>query len=72
MDYRENFRTFLFLTILLLVFLATLQLYFTVQGLIVTWFADEFVPIINGVFYVFVIASGLYLVRTYLLRQKER
>jgi len=70
MDYRENLRTFLFLTLLLLVFLATLQLYLTVQGLITTWFADDLVPIINGGFYLFVILSGLYLIRTYLIRQK--
>jgi len=71
MPYRENLRTFLFLTILLLVFLATLQLYFTLQGLVNTWFADDVVPIINAGFFLVVIAGGLYVIRTYILHQKE-
>jgi uncharacterized membrane protein (DUF485 family) len=70
-ELRENFRTFLFLTILLLVFLATMQLYFSVQGFISAWFATEYVPVITAGFYLFVIVCGLYIVRACLIRQNS-
>jgi hypothetical protein len=54
--------------ILLLIFIATLQLYFGVQDVIRTWFADEMIPVVNGLFYLCIIVGGVYLIRTYLIR----
>lgn len=62
-------RTGLLGTLLLLILLATLQLYFTVQEVIRYWFADEYVPIFNAVFFIIVIVGALRLIQTYLLPQ---
>jgi hypothetical protein len=51
--------------LLILVFLATLQLYFAVQEFIRTWFADEYVPIFNAVFFLCVIGGSLFAIRRY-------
>jgi len=55
--------------LLILVFLATLQLYFAVQEFIRTWFADEYVPIFNAAFYICVIGGSLFAIRRYLVRR---
>ncbi|WP_440949556.1 hypothetical protein [Methanosphaerula subterraneus] len=60
-------RTGLLGTLLLLILLATLQLYFTVQEVIRYWFADEYVPVFNAVFFIIVIIGALLLIRAYLL-----
>lgn len=54
-------------TLLLLILLATLQLYFTVQEVIRYWFADEYVPVFNAAFFIIVIIGALLLIRMYLL-----
>jgi len=48
--------------VLLLVLFATLQLYLAVQEAIRYWVADPYVPLVNGAFYIAVIAGGVYLV----------
>ena len=47
---------------LLLVLFATLQLYLAVQEAVRYWVADPYVPLVNGAFYIAVIAGGVYLV----------
>jgi len=54
-------------TLMLLILLATLQLYLTVQEVIRFWFADEYVPVFNAAFFIIVIIGSLLLIRTYLL-----
>lgn len=48
--------------VLILVLFATMQLYFAVQEAIRYWVADQYVPLVNGVFYLLVIVGGVYLV----------
>jgi len=58
----------LYAIVLLIVFIATLQLYFTIQDVIRTWFSDQFVPLVSGIYYIAIIATGLWLFREYLRR----
>lgn len=51
------------------VLMAAFQLYFTIQGLITTWFSDQFVPVVSAVYYVAVIVVGLWLIREYIRKQ---
>ena len=54
--------------VLILVLFATMQLYFAVQEAIRYWVADQYVPLVNGAFYLLVIAGGVYLVLRLLRR----
>lgn len=53
----------------LFVLIATFQLYFVIQELIRTWISDQFVPIVSAVYYIIVIASGVWLIRDYIRKQ---
>ncbi len=48
--------------VLLLVLVATMQLYFAVQEAVRYWVADPYVPFVNGAFFLAIIAGGIYLV----------
>jgi len=48
--------------VLILVLFATVQLYFAVQEAIRYWVADQYVPLVNGAFYLLVIVGWVYLV----------
>jgi len=47
---------------LLLVLLATLQLYLVVQEAVRFWVAEPYLPFVEGAYYLAVIAGGLWLV----------
>ena len=51
------------------ILIAALQLYFTIQDLIRTWFSDQFVPVVSAIYYILVIVVGIWLIRDYLRRQ---
>jgi hypothetical protein len=53
----------------LFVLIATFQLYFVIQELIRTWISDQFVPIVSAVYYIVVIAGGVWLLRDYIRKQ---
>jgi hypothetical protein len=55
-----TFRTFLFLTILLLVHIATLQPCCAVQGFISALFMSGYVAVIHAGFSLFIIVGGLH------------
>jgi hypothetical protein len=49
------------LIVLLLILLAAVQLYFTIQGVISIWVAAQFIPLINTIYYLVVIVGGIWL-----------
>jgi hypothetical protein len=53
----------------LFVLIATFQLYFVIQELIRTWISDQFVPVVSAVYYIIVIAGGVWLIRDYIRKQ---
>ncbi|MDD1664692.1 MAG: hypothetical protein LUQ32_05005 [Methanomicrobiales archaeon] len=50
----------------LIILIAAVQLYFSIQEFIRLWFSEEFIPIVNSLYYLVVIAGGIYLIREYL------
>ncbi len=48
--------------ILVVVFIALLQLYFSIQQAIALWFSTEYIPIFQSLFFIAVIVAGLYIV----------
>jgi len=64
----DYLRTGLFITLMLLVFVAVFQLYGSIQSIIRIWFEYEYVPIFNSIYYAAVILLGLYLMKKYLAR----
>jgi len=59
----------LYAIILLFVFIAAFQLYFSMQDIIRTWISDQFVPVFNAVYYIVIIVIGIWLIRDYIRRQ---
>jgi len=65
----ESVRKVFVAIVLLFVFIAALQLYFAVQTVVAIWFADEYVPILNAIFYLCVIAGGVSVIRICMRRR---
>ena len=59
----------LYAIILLFVFIAAFQLYFSLQEIIRTWISGQFVPVFNTVYYIVIIVVGIWLLREYIHRQ---
>ena len=59
----------LYAIILLFVFIAAFQLYFTMQDIIRTWISNDFVPVFNAGYYIIIIVVGIWLIRDYIKRQ---
>jgi hypothetical protein len=51
------------------VLIAAFQLYFVLQELIRTWISDQFVPVVSAVYYIVIIAGGVWLLRDYIRKQ---
>lgn len=50
-----------------------IQLYFTIPSAISMWVADQFVPFVNMVYFIIVIAGGIWLLRyTFRFSEEER
>lgn len=71
-ESRESLFTFMLFglagIVLILVLFATMQLYFAVQEMVRFWVAEQYVPLVNGAFYLVVIVGGVYLVLRLLRR----
>jgi len=59
----------LYAIILLFVFIAAFQLYFSMQDIIRTWVSDQYIPVFNAVYYIVIIVVGIWLIRDYIRRQ---
>jgi hypothetical protein len=54
--------------LLLLVLVAAIQLYFSVQEIISSWLEEEWVPVFNSIYYLAVIGLGLYLIKRHAVK----
>jgi len=61
-----DWRSVLYAIVLLFVFIAALQLYFTIQDIIRTWISDQFVPLFKAAYYIVIISVGIWLIRDYI------
>jgi hypothetical protein len=57
------------LIVLLIVLIAAVQLYFTIQGVIGMWVADQYIPLVNAIYYIAVIVGGIWLLWGVLTRR---
>jgi len=67
-DLGDNFRTGIFLIAMVLLLVATFQLYFSIGNVIQVWFEYRYIPIFRAVYNFFVLAISLYIIRLYILR----
>lgn len=68
-DLGENFKKGVFLIAMLLLFVATFQLYFSIERIIETWFEYQYIPIFRAVYNFFVLFVSLYFIRLYIVRR---
>ncbi len=59
----------LYAIILLFVFIAAFQLYFSMQDIIRTWISDQYIQVFNTGYYIVIIVVGIWLIRDYIRRQ---
>ena len=68
-DMRENFKKGIFLISMLLLLVATFQLYFSIEQIIETWFEYQYALIFKAVYYFFVLLVSLYIIRLYIVKR---
>jgi uncharacterized membrane protein YqjE len=57
------------LIVLLLVLIAAVQLYLSIQGIIAMWVANQFIPLVSAVYYLVVIIGGIWLLKDVLTKR---
>jgi putative copper export protein len=68
-DMGENFKKGVFFIAMLLLLVTTFQLYFSIQGIIDTWFEYQYAMVFKAVYYLFVLLVSLYIIKLYVIRQ---
>lgn len=68
-NLEEYFKKGLFILVSLFIALAAFSLYFSIQGIIARWVQTQYEPFVEAVYYVGIIALGLYLMKTYILKR---
>jgi hypothetical protein len=68
-DLGENFKKGVFLIAMLLLLVATFQLYFSIEKIIDTWFEYQYALIFKAVYYLFVLLVSLYIIRLYIVKR---
>jgi hypothetical protein len=64
----EWVRTSIYGIALLLVLISTMQLYFSIQSALGIWFEEDYVPVLQSLYFLMVASGGLYIVRGALKR----
>jgi uncharacterized membrane protein YidH (DUF202 family) len=68
----DYFRSGMLALVGIIIALATLQLYFSVDNIIGTWFEYQYRPIFRSLYYVLVIVIGLFILNRYLLTKEKK
>lgn len=68
-DFGENFKKGVFVIAMLLLLVATFQLYFSITRVINMWFEYQYVPIFTVVYNFIVLVVSLYIIRLYIVRR---
>ncbi|WP_292463669.1 hypothetical protein [Methanolobus sp.] len=66
----EYFRWGVFGTTLLLLFMAAIQLYFSIQEVIHTWFEWQYVPLFKSLYNLVIIVLCVYIIKLYIFRKQ--
>ncbi|WP_292376891.1 hypothetical protein [Methanosarcina sp. UBA411] len=64
----ENFKKGIFLISMLLLLVATFQLYFSIERIIEIWFEHQYIPIFRAVYNFLVLIASLYIIRLYIIK----
>jgi hypothetical protein len=65
-DVRTLFIQGLYAILFLFILIAALQLYFSIQEFIRVWFSEEYIPIVNSLYFILVIVGGIYLTLSFI------
>jgi len=68
-DFDSYFKKGLFILVNIFIVLAAFGLYFSVNDIIDRWVEYQYVPLVQTIYYVAVIALGLYLMKIYILKK---
>ncbi|AKB26856.1 hypothetical protein MSSIT_0137 [Methanosarcina siciliae T4/M] len=68
-DLRDNFNKGVFVIAMLLLLVATFQLYFSIERVIEIWFEYEYIPIFRAVYNFIVLLASLYVLRLYIVQR---
>jgi hypothetical protein len=69
-DLDSYFKKGLFVLVNVFIVLAAFGLYFSVNDIIDRWVEYQYVPLVQTIYYVAVIALGLYLMKIYILKNR--
>lgn len=67
----DYFKGGMFVLLGIIIAIAALQFYFTVDSIIYTWFKYEYVPIIKALYNLTVIVVSLYILKAYILKKEK-
>jgi hypothetical protein len=67
-DMRENFKKGIFLISMLLLLVATFQLYFSIERIIEIWFEHQYIPIFRAIYNFLVLIASLYIIKLYIVK----
>jgi hypothetical protein len=65
-DVKSLFVQGLYAILFLFILIAALQLYFSIQEFIRIWFSEEYIPIVNSVYFLVIIVGGIFLILRYI------
>jgi hypothetical protein len=68
-DLQENFKKGIFLISMLLLLVATFQLYFSIERIIEIWFEYQYIPIFRAVYNFIVLIASLYIIKLYIVNR---
>jgi len=68
-DLGENFKKGVFVIAMLLLLVATFQLYFSIERVIEIWFEYQYIPIFRAVYNFIVLLASLYVLRLYIVQR---
>jgi hypothetical protein len=68
-DLGENFKKGIFVIAMLLLLVATFQLYFSITRVIDIWFEYQYIPIFTAVYNFVVLLVSLYIIRLYIVKR---
>ncbi|MBP1909673.1 hypothetical protein [Methanolobus bombayensis] len=68
----DHFRNGMLALVGIIIAIATLQLYFSVDEIIYTWFEYQYRPIFRSVYYLTVIIAGLFVLNRFFLKKEKK
>jgi hypothetical protein len=68
-DLGDNFKKGVFVIAMLLLLVATFQLYFSIERIIEIWFEYQYIPIFRAVYNFIVLIVSLYIIRLYIIKR---